>query len=135
VGGLTFDASVPSERMTCLRTSSTGESYLLFNLYTAQVLKMTHELEASAVNSNEQIIARLNELFPDGESQYPSLGEWGIDSTIATTLSQHSKIQAKLQLQILDVKAEVQRLKAELKRDQDPAKMGRIQKQIGVCRS
>ena len=60
-------------------------------------------------------------------------GEWGIDDTLATTLSQHSKIQAKLQLQILDVKAEGQRLKGELKRDQDPAKMGKIQKQIGVC--
>lgn len=51
----------------------------------------------------------------------------------ATTLSQHAKIQARLQLQILDVKAEVQRLKGELKKDQDPAKMGKIQKQIGVC--
>jgi len=93
---------------------------------------MTQELEASAVNSNEQIMARLNELFPDGESLYLPLDKRGIDSTLATTLSQHSKIQAKLQLQILDVKAEVQRLKGELKRDQDPAKMGRIQKQIGV---
>jgi hypothetical protein len=51
----------------------------------------------------------------------------------ATSLSQHSKIQARLQLQIMDVKAEVIRLKAELKKDQDPAKMGKIQKQIGVC--
>jgi len=53
----------------------------------------------------------------------------------ATTLSQYTKIQAKLQLEIMDVKAEVQRLKGELKKDQDPAKMGRIQKQIGVCSS
>jgi len=53
----------------------------------------------------------------------------------ATTLSQYTKIQAKLQLEIMDVKAEVQRLKGELKKDQDPAKMGRIQKQIGVCPS
>jgi hypothetical protein len=135
VGGLTFDASVPSERMTCLCTSSTGSSYFLFYRQTGHILKMTQELAASAVNSNEQIMARLNELFPDGESPHPSFGEWGIDSTLATTLSQHSKIQAKLQLQILDVKAEVQRLKGELKRDQDPAKMGRIQKQIGVCPS
>ena len=94
---------------------------------------MAQETEPSAVNSNEQITARLNELFPDGESPHSSFGEGDIDDTLATTLSQHSKIQAKLQLQILDVKAEVQRLKAELKRDQDPAKMGRIQKQIGVC--
>jgi hypothetical protein len=94
---------------------------------------MTSVMETIAANSNEQIMARLNELFPDGESPHPSFGKWGIDSTLATTLSQHSKIQAKLQLQILDVKAEAQRLKAELKRDQDPAKMGRIQKQIGVC--
>jgi hypothetical protein len=32
----------------------------------------------------------------------------------------------------MDVKAEIHRLKKELKRDQDPTKMGRIQKQIGV---
>jgi hypothetical protein len=50
----------------------------------------------------------------------------------ATTLDQHAKIQAKLQLQIMDIKAEIHRLKMELKRDQDPTKMGKIQKQIGV---
>jgi hypothetical protein len=32
----------------------------------------------------------------------------------------------------MDIKAEIHRLKMELKRDQDPTKMGRIQRQIGV---
>ena len=48
------------------------------------------------------------------------------------TLEQHAKIQARLQLQIMDVKQEISRLKGELRKDQDPTKMGRIQKQIGV---
>lgn len=50
----------------------------------------------------------------------------------AATLDQHRKIQARLQLQIMDVKQDISRLKAELKRNQDPTKMGKIQKQIGV---
>lgn len=37
-----------------------------------------------------------------------------------------------MQLEIMDVKDEVTRLKAELSRDQDPGKMSRIQRQIGV---
>ena len=34
---------------------------------------MTQELERSVVNSNDQIMARLNELFPDGMSLHPLL--------------------------------------------------------------
>jgi hypothetical protein len=34
---------------------------------------MTKESEKSAINSNEQIMARLNELFPDGKPPNPSL--------------------------------------------------------------
>lgn len=50
----------------------------------------------------------------------------------ATSLSRHAEIHAKLQLEIMDVKEEVARLKNELRRDQDPGKMSRIQSQIGV---
>lgn len=50
--------------------------------------------------------------------------------TPATALSRHQQIHARLQLEILDVREEVARLKAELRRDQDPARMGVIQKQI-----
>jgi hypothetical protein len=37
-----------------------------------------------------------------------------------------------LQLEILDLGDEIAGLTAELRRDQDPSKMGRIQSQIGV---
>jgi hypothetical protein len=50
----------------------------------------------------------------------------------ATALSHHQQIHARLQLEILDVREEVARLKGELRRDQDPARMGHIQRQIGV---
>jgi hypothetical protein len=53
-------------------------------------------------------------------------------SGAASSLARHQQIQARLQLEILDVKDEVARLKAELRRDQDPSKMSRIQSQIGV---
>ena len=53
-------------------------------------------------------------------------------SCLASSLSRHQQIQARLQLEIMDVKDEVARLKAELRKDQDPGKMSRIQTQIGV---
>ncbi|KAL7421623.1 Vacuolar protein sorting-associated protein 53 [Cryptotrichosporon argae] len=43
----------------------------------------------------------------------------------------HKQIHAQLQLEILDVREEVAALKAELRRDQDPAKMSEIQRMIG----
>lgn len=52
--------------------------------------------------------------------------------SVAASLARHHQIQAKVQLEILDVKDQVARLKDELRRDQDPGKMGKIQKQIGV---
>lgn len=52
--------------------------------------------------------------------------------TSATALQRHQLIHARLQLEILDVREEVARLKGELRRDQDPARMGHIQKQIAV---
>ncbi|WWC89216.1 uncharacterized protein L201_004134 [Kwoniella dendrophila CBS 6074] len=62
---------------------------------------------------NENVMARLSKDFPDAES-----------------LSRHQQIHAKLQLEIMDVREEVSRLKSELKRDQDPSKMSKIQTQI-----
>lgn len=52
--------------------------------------------------------------------------------TTATALQHHQQIHARLQLEILECREEIARLKAELRRDQDPARMGHIQKQIGV---
>lgn len=52
----------------------------------------------------------------------------------AASLARHQQIQAKIQLEILDLKDEIAKLKLELRRDQDPSKMGRIQDQIGVGR-
>lgn len=53
----------------------------------------------------------------------------------ATTLSHHTQIHARLQLEILDAREEIARLKAELRADQDPERMGHIQRQIGVSRA
>nr|XP_019001124.1 vacuolar-sorting protein 53 long isoform [Kwoniella mangroviensis CBS 8507]OCF64585.1 vacuolar-sorting protein 53 long isoform [Kwoniella mangroviensis CBS 8507] len=63
--------------------------------------------------TNENVMARLSQDFPDAES-----------------LSRHQEIHARLQLEIMDVREEVARLKSELKRDQDPGKMSKIQNQI-----
>ncbi|KLT40600.1 hypothetical protein CC85DRAFT_287322 [Cutaneotrichosporon oleaginosum] len=52
------------------------------------------------------------------------------DFSDSTALSRHQQIHARLELEILDVREEVARLKGELRRDQDPARMGVIQKQI-----
>ncbi|GMK57881.1 hypothetical protein CspeluHIS016_0407150 [Cutaneotrichosporon spelunceum] len=52
------------------------------------------------------------------------------DFTDSTALSRHQQIHARLELEILDVREEVARLKGELRRDQDPERMGVIQKQI-----
>lgn len=57
--------------------------------------------------------------------------EGGLTSA-AASLARHQQIQAKIQLEILDLKDEIANLKLELRRDQDPSKMGRIQDQIGV---
>lgn len=54
------------------------------------------------------------------------------DASLATALQHHRQIHARLQLEILDVREEVARLKGELRRDAGPARMGHIQKQIGV---
>lgn len=51
------------------------------------------------------------------------------------SLSSHRQVYARLQLEILDVKEEIELLETELRRDQDPGKMGRIQSQIGVSSS
>lgn len=50
----------------------------------------------------------------------------------AESLAQHEQIHARLQLEIMDVKEEIEVLEQELRRDQDPGKMSRIQSQIGV---
>ncbi|WWC62062.1 uncharacterized protein I303_104651 [Kwoniella dejecticola CBS 10117] len=63
--------------------------------------------------TTENVMARLSKDFPDAES-----------------LSRHQQIHARLQLEIMDVREEVARLKGELKTDQDPGKMSKIQTQI-----
>ncbi|GFZ43857.1 hypothetical protein JCM24511_01577 [Saitozyma sp. JCM 24511] len=73
-----------------------------------------HAGPSSPAETTERVMARLAQSFPDPSS-----------------LARHQQIQARLQLEILDVKDEVARLKAELRRDQDPSKMSRIQSQIG----
>ncbi|ORY20639.1 Vps53-like protein [Naematelia encephala] len=65
-------------------------------------------------SASEKAMARLEADFPDTGS-----------------LARHHQVQARVQLEILDVKDQVARLKAELRRDQDPGKMSRIQSQIG----
>ncbi|WWD17223.1 hypothetical protein CI109_101661 [Kwoniella shandongensis] len=65
------------------------------------------------LGTNESVMTRLAHDFPD-----------------AASLSSHQKIHARLQLEIMDVREEVARLKVELKRDQDPGKMSKIQSQI-----
>lgn len=67
--GLTFDASVPSETMTCLCTLSTNLLVSLLHQL-GQPGKMAQETVGST-SQNEQIMARLNELFPDGMSPWP----------------------------------------------------------------
>ncbi|WRT66449.1 uncharacterized protein IL334_003407 [Kwoniella shivajii] len=63
--------------------------------------------------TSESVLDRLTRDFPD-----------------ASSLSRHQHIHARLQIEILDVRDEVARLKAELRRDQDPGKMTKIQTQI-----
>ncbi|WOO80628.1 Vacuolar protein sorting-associated protein 53 [Vanrija pseudolonga] len=55
----------------------------------------------------------------------------GADFGDSTALQHHRQIHARLQLEILDVREEVARIKGELRRDAGPARMGHIQKQIG----
>ncbi|WVQ79954.1 hypothetical protein IAT38_002055 [Cryptococcus sp. DSM 104549] len=64
--------------------------------------------------TSTNVMARLAKDFPD-----------------AASLSRHQQAHARLQLEILDVREQVARLKAELRRDQDPGKMSKIQSQIG----
>ncbi|WWC70074.1 uncharacterized protein I206_104020 [Kwoniella pini CBS 10737] len=63
--------------------------------------------------TNENVMARLSNDFPDAES-----------------LKRHQQIHAKLQFEIMNVREEISKLKNELKRDQDPSKMSKIQTQI-----
>ncbi|WVF71249.1 hypothetical protein IAT40_006051 [Kwoniella sp. CBS 6097] len=65
------------------------------------------------LSTDQSVTARLAQSFPD-----------------ATSLGRHQQIQARLHLEIMDVREEVARLKAELRRDQDPGKMSKIQHQI-----
>ncbi|CAD6583797.1 MAG: Vacuolar protein sorting-associated protein 53 [Tremellales sp. Tagirdzhanova-0007] len=67
-----------------------------------------------SIDTRERVMARLVNDFPDPVS-----------------LSQHQQISARLQLETLAVKDEVARLKRELRANQDPGKMLRIQSQIG----
>lgn len=84
-------------------------------------------------SSNEKVMARLAKEFPDGPLPSPYKDRIvKLIHGIAATLPRHQQIHARLQLEILDVKDEVSRLKVELRRDQDPGKMSRIQSQIGV---
>ncbi|KAK1924299.1 Vps53-like protein [Papiliotrema laurentii] len=71
-------------------------------------------IDMSDSEVGEQVMARLASSFPN-----------------AASLSRHQQVHAKLQLEIMEVKDEVVRLKGELRRDQDPGKMSRIQTQIG----
>lgn len=51
---------------------------------------------------------------------------------IEESLARHKDIQDRLRIEIREIKQEIASLVAQLKRDQDPTKMGRIQAQIGV---
>ncbi|OCF33058.1 vacuolar-sorting protein 53 long isoform [Kwoniella heveanensis BCC8398] len=64
-------------------------------------------------SGDESVMTRLAQSFPD-----------------ATSLGRHQQTHARLQLEIMDVREEVARLKSELRRDQDPGKMSKIQHQI-----
>lgn len=78
-------------------------------------------------------MARLSRDFADGESGRASQDQDEL-TIIAKgdSLSRHQQINARLQLEIIDVQDEVSKLKVELRQNQDPSKMTRIQAQIGV---
>lgn len=83
---------------------------------------------------SEQAMARLAQTFPDRQSPARF---WSCRVELmrsAVSLARHHQIQAKIQLEIMDIKEEISKLKLELRRDQDPSKMGRIQDQIAVSR-
>ncbi|RXK37067.1 vacuolar-sorting protein 53 long isoform [Tremella mesenterica] len=69
----------------------------------------------------------------------PTNGDPGPSSILRTndkilnpaSLSRHAKVNARCQLDILDIKDKILKLKLELRRDQDPGKMSQIQSQIG----
>jgi hypothetical protein len=84
--------------------------------------------------TSEQVMARLSRDFADGESGHASRDQDDELIFIATgdSLSRHQQINARLQLEIMDVQDEVSKLKVELRQNQDPSKMTRIQAQIGV---
>lgn len=79
-------------------------------------------------------MARLSRDFADGEFGHASRDQDDELIFIATgdSLSRHHQINARLQLEIMDVQDEVSKLKVELRQNQDPSKMTRIQAQIGV---
>ena len=90
---------------------------------------------SSSSNLNEKVMSRLSQCFPDGTfCNRPYCKHRADPKFSAASLSRHQQVQAKLQLEIIDVKEEVSKLKAELKKHQDPGKMSRIQSQIGVSR-
>jgi hypothetical protein len=131
-----LDASVPAEREVPL---SSGWSVHFHPIHSPSSTYQHGSRRRREDHVNDGYISVRTGFVPS-ERAFPRwydrspLTPWSRGTKMtASTLSQYTKIQAKLQLEIMDVKAEVQRLKNELKKDQDPAKMGRIQKQIGVC--
>ncbi|KIR67392.1 vacuolar-sorting protein 53 long isoform [Cryptococcus bacillisporus CA1873] len=68
----------------------------------------------ASAETSANALDRLANEFPDAES-----------------LGRHKQIRAKLQLETMGLREEIAKLKAELKRDQDPGKMSNIQSEIG----
>ncbi|WVN88398.1 uncharacterized protein L203_103607 [Cryptococcus depauperatus CBS 7841] len=64
--------------------------------------------------SSMDVMDRLSEAFPNPES-----------------LSKHKQIHAKTELEMIEIRERIARLKADLRADQDPGKMSKIQSQIG----
>ncbi|WVQ72512.1 hypothetical protein IAR50_002069 [Cryptococcus sp. DSM 104548] len=67
----------------------------------------------------------------DASTSSRAMGRLANDFPDAASLSNHKVIQARLSLEIMNIREEIARLKAELRRDQDPGKMSNIQSQIG----
>jgi hypothetical protein len=90
----------------------------------------------------EQPMERLQTLLPDGEwfalgQRLLSLADsrqniLGLPNRPVQSLADIPRIQAMLELEIMDLRDEIALLKSELERDQDPERMQLIQNLIGV---
>jgi vacuolar protein sorting-associated protein 53 len=108
---------------------------LIFAIQRILELNAENQADPLDVLSNDfNPIDMLNQLFPDGAFTYWACklivpAEQGAEAS----LSQLETVQARLSQNERDLQCEIDALREELRRDQDPNRMQMIQEMISVC--